>query len=247
MSVVLLPGGGQIERGMGARDVKGSPAKQRTGTRYERRKEGQLVNSRSNQDQWSSLSAIAGSVAAVCTTWTRVLAAPRVSTFAGEIPEASWDRMGVGLGLIALAWMASDALRNHVEHAAGSGVFHAALALIASGVLFLLARTVGRGMGDFTTQTHLYLLYHAPLSCALAVVAMVPGAGGLVALILAPFATLYGAVLTYFMLQAAHRMSGRRAFLTLLTLFLIMLAIALLVILVLIVLLAAIGALLSHV
>lgn len=192
------------------------------------------------------MSAVRRLVATVCGKWLRVLAAPRVPTFTVEMQYASWEQIGVGLGLIALAWMVSEALRNHVESALSTGIFHAALALVASGVLFVAARTVGRGIGDYKTQTHLYLLYHAPLSCTLAVIALAPVYGGVGVLILSPFLSLYGVVLSYFMLQAAHRINRRRSFLTLLVLFLIAVLITLLVILFLLIVIAAIGALLSH-
>lgn len=204
------------------------------------------VQPRFGSSNWRDLSALRRLVSLVCSKWLRVLAAPRVATFRVEMQYASWEQIGVGVGLIGFAWMASATLRNHVESALATGVFHAMLALVASGVLFVAARTVGRGIGDYRTQTHLYLLYHAPLSVTLAVIALTPVYGGVAVLILAPFLSLYGVVLSYVMLQAAHRISRRRAFLTLLVLFLIVLAIALLVILFLLIVIAAVGALLSH-
>jgi hypothetical protein len=204
------------------------------------------VQPRFGSRSWSNISALRQLVALVCSKWLRVLAAPRVSTFRVEMQYASWEQIGVGLGLIGFAWMASAALRNHVDSALSTGVFHAMIALVASGVFFVAARTVGRGIGDYKTQTHLYLLYHAPLSCTLAVVALTPVYGGVAVLILAPALSLYGVILSYAMLRAAHGISRRRAFLTLLVLFLIALAIALLVILFLLIVVAAIGALLSH-
>src|SRR5438270_10318636 len=75
------------------------------------------VQPRIGSSNWSDLSAIRRLVSIVCSKWLRVLAAPRVSTFRAEMQYASWDQIGVGLGLITLAWMASDVLRNHVENA----------------------------------------------------------------------------------------------------------------------------------
>jgi hypothetical protein len=204
------------------------------------------VQPRLGSRRWSDMFAPCQLIALVCSKWLRVLAAPRVSTFTGEMQYASWEQIGAGLGLIGTVWMISAALRNQADSALSTGVFHATLALVASGVLFVAARTVGRGIGDYRTQTHLYLLYHAPLSCTLAVIALTPLYGGVAVLLLAPFLSLYGVVLSYFMLRAAHRINRRRAFLTLLVLFLIAVAITLLVILFLLVVIAAIGALLSH-
>jgi hypothetical protein len=205
-----------------------------------------VVQPRITSSTWSDPSAIRRLVALVCSKWLRVLAAPRASTFTVEMQYASWEQIGIGLGLIGVAWMASEALRNHVDNALSTGVFHATLALLASGVFFVAARTVGRGIGDYKTQTHLYLLYHAPLSITLAVIALTPAYGGVAVVILSPFLSLYGLILSYFMLQAAHRITRRRAFLTLLVLVLIAVAITLLVILFLLIVIAAVASLLSQ-
>lgn len=203
-----------------------------------------VQSTRSNE--WHGASTVGQIVGAVCGAWLRVLAAPRVVTFVRETATASWEWIGVNLGLIGLVWTLSHAVRDGMEGALRSGVYHAALALLASGAIYVVARTIGRGAGTFRTQTHLYLLYHAPLSCALAILTLGPGLGNLVTVVAAPILTLYGVVLSYFMLQAAHAMDRRHALLTLLTLFLVALAVALLVILSIILVAAALAALVSH-
>jgi hypothetical protein len=196
--------------------------------------------------QWDDLADIKRIILAVCGAWLRVLSAPSVATFTAEIPEASWERIGVGLGLTAAAWATRDVLLGNVDRAVGSGIFHAALALLVSGVLYVAARVVARGTSTFKTQTHLYVLYHAPLSCTLAVIGLAPAFGGIATVVAAPLLSLYGLILSYLMLRAAHAIGRGRAAMAMLTLLLVIVATALLVVLFLIAVTAAIASLVSH-
>jgi hypothetical protein len=185
-------------------------------------------------------------VAAVCGAWPRVLAAPRVATFAAERARASWDAIGVGLALIAAAWVGAALLRHGADAALRAGAFHAGVALLSSGALFIAARVAGRGRGDYTTQTHLYLLYHAPLSIALAVVSVMPVGGTLATLIAAPLVTLYGLVVSCPMLQAAHGLSRGQAIRSLVALVAVAALLTLLALALVAAVVAAVAALVTH-
>lgn len=182
-------------------------------------------------------------VASICHAWPRALAAPHVATFAAERATASWEAIGVGLAFIAGAWILDDFLKHGADASLRSGTFHAGLALLSSGALFVAARTVGRGTGDYKTQTHLYLLYHAPLSIALAITGLAPGVGALAALVAAPLVTLYGLVLSYPMLQAAHGIGGGRALRTIVALVVVCALIAMVALILIAAVVAALAAL----
>lgn len=178
--------------------------------------------------------------------WMAVLTRPSVDTFAAEVANASWPAIWLNTAVIAVAWALSDLVRHGFGAFIASGIYHGALPLVASGILFLVARVVAKGTGSYETQTYLYLLYQAPIWVALAVLNVIPFVGALLGVIATPLLAIYGLVLTYYMLQPAQRIDSSGALKTVLVLVAIGVVLALIVILLIALLFAALFAALMH-
>ncbi len=79
--------------------------------------------------------------------------------------------------------------------------------ILGSGLVYLVARTVGGGQGNFMTQTYLYALYTFPLAILSVLVSWIGTASAIFSLAIG----IYELVLTYYMVQPAHRISADKA------------------------------------
>lgn len=151
--------------------------------------------------------------------WLKVITRPSPATFASEMPDANWNTAPLGALIYAVIYALAFALtRTVLLSGLGLGglslgdiltsMISAVIGLfIGSGVLYLLAKSVGQGQGNFMTQTYLYSLYTFPLGILSAVLGIIP----FVSLISSLAIVIYELVLTYYMLQPAHNMSADKA------------------------------------
>lgn len=147
--------------------------------------------------------------------WLKVITKPRVATFASEMPSASWVLTFLGAALYTVAYfmilLIGLALRGKspftligpiLEFTASDLVGTILGLFLSSGLIYLLSK-VGEGTGNFTTQTYLYSLYFFPLSIISALSMFIPSWGGSIFIIIIG---IYELFLTYYMVQATHRL-----------------------------------------
>lgn len=141
--------------------------------------------------------------------WVKVITRPSAATFASEIPDASWGTTLLSALIYGIFYFI---VLGFTTRSAGL-VFGAAFTtvpaaitslFIGSGFLYLLAKTVGHGQGDFMTQTYLYSLYTFPIAIISALLGLIPLVGSIAGIAIA----IYELFLTYYMLQPAHHMSS---------------------------------------
>ncbi len=144
--------------------------------------------------------------------WLKVLTRPSVATFASEIPAASWGITILGVLIYTvfstlvfiLGVVPARRISNPFIFLEGALYVYTAIALIlVTGLIYVIAKVAGNDTGDFATQTYLYSLYTIPLAITATLLGLVPGFGD-VALFAA---VIYGLLLTYYMVQAAHRLN----------------------------------------
>jgi hypothetical protein len=162
--------------------------------------------------------------------WQRVLLQPGATSFAQEMPKASWRMLWttlIGYAIIvAILGAIKGALFSAVatfpgfsgqssllvsQFLATTGGFGAILGIpigffIGQGILFGIARLFG-GSGTFLHQGYLSLLFSVPLGILVALIGFIPVLGGIVGFVI----TVYEIILQIFVIQAAHRLSGGKA------------------------------------
>lgn len=144
--------------------------------------------------------------------WVKVITRPSPPTFASEIPDANWGTAILGAliyGVVAflIAAFFTRSITVFIGEAISSTLGSVIGLFIGSGILYLVAKTVGQGQGGFMTQTYLYSLYTFPLAIVSSLLGLIPVLGGIVGIVI----SIFELFLTYYMLQPAHRMSPDKA------------------------------------
>ncbi len=181
---------------------------------------------------------VGNDIAALPQKWLTVLTKPSTDFFAREMPNANWTTILVGAGIAAVV----SALFSIIRFGGAAGIIGGFIGsviglLVGSGILYLVATTVGKGRGDFMVQTYLYSLFTIPISLVSSVLGIIPVVGGLLGLAL----SIYSLYLTYLMLQPAHNMNKQSAQTTVIVLFVVGLVIGILLAFVFVGLFAAVG------
>jgi hypothetical protein len=154
-------------------------------------------------------------------------------TFAEEMGKASWDIIWVQLIFYAiistiLSYLATLISGTNLNTPTGGGSVNPALLqsirsitlgitfgqiiliplffFIGMAIIYGLARAFG-GQGTFLTQSYTYLLFDVPLGIVSSLIALIPIAGGFIAIAIG----IYRIVLAIFSVMAVHRLSGGRA------------------------------------
>lgn len=144
--------------------------------------------------------------------WVKVITRPSTATFASEMRDANWGTTLLGALIYAIVYFVVVAFTTRsVGFFIGSAIVSVPTVVtglfLGSGFLYLLAKTIGHGEGDFMTQTYLYSLYTFPLAIISSLLGIIPLVGSVVSLAIGIFELF----LTYYMLQPAHRMSASNA------------------------------------
>ncbi|PZS06130.1 MAG: hypothetical protein DLM69_00395 [Candidatus Chloroheliales bacterium] len=157
----------------------------------------------------------------ILSKWLKVLTRPSVATFASEVPAANWVTTFLGVLIYAVfsvlvfitimgiaPWSGARRISPSFVYLDIALYVSTAIALIlVAWLIYGLAQASGKGTGNFVTQTYLYSLYTIPLAIFANLLALVP-----VLDIYAPLAAvIYGLLLTYYMVQAAHRLNSGSA------------------------------------
>ena len=164
--------------------------------------------------------------------YIKVTTKPGPMTFAEEMGKASWDIVWVQLIFYAiistiLSYLAT-LISGTFNTPTGGGSVNPALLqsirtitlgitfgqiiliplffFIGMAIIYGLARAFG-GQGTFLTQSYTYLLFDVPLGIVSSLIALIPIAGGFIAIAIG----IYRIVLAIFSVMAVHRLSGGRA------------------------------------
>lgn len=165
--------------------------------------------------------------------YIKVTTKPGPMTFAEEMGKASWDIVWVQLIFYAiistiLSYLATLISGTNINTPTGGGSVNPALLqsirsitlgitfgqiiliplffFIGMAIIYGLARAFG-GQGTFLTQSYTYLLFDVPLGIVSSLIALIPIAGGFIAIAIG----IYRIVLAIFSVMAVHRLSGGRA------------------------------------
>lgn len=185
--------------------------------------------------------------------YLKVLTKPSAATFAEEQSKAAWNIVWVQL--LALAVIAAvlgyfarlissslipTTMSPAMQQAAAIESAFAQLIgvplgfFIGVGILYLIARAFG-GQGTFLAQGYTYLLFEVPLSIIVALLALIPILGALVAFAVG----IYALVLEIFSIMAVHRLSGGKATLVVFLPVIVVLVLGCIVVVIIIAVLAA--------
>jgi len=173
-------------------------------------------------------------VAGLATAWWQAVARPATDTFRRAIPDQSHVKtfagvlaaavLGVGLSWVAhwllhdpteeFTGLASVWVRTGTPAPLGSWVVVVPLGVVYGFysfeiVLFIFARLLG-GKGSFRSQSYMQSLFYGPLALVQQVVAVIPGVGRAVFVLVAASSLIP----TTTSLKAAHQYSTVRAVLT---------------------------------
>jgi hypothetical protein len=165
--------------------------------------------------------------------YIKVTTKPGPMTFAEEMGKASWDIVWVQLIFYAiistiLSYLATLISGTNLNTPTSGGTVNPALLqsirsitlgitfgqiiliplffFIGMAIIYGLARAFG-GQGTFLTQSYTYLLFDVPLGIVSSLIALIPIAGGFIAIAIG----IYRIVLAIFSVMAVHRLSGGRA------------------------------------
>ncbi len=181
---------------------------------------------------------VGNDLAALPQKWLTALTKPSTDFFAREMPNANWTTILVGAGIAAVVSAIFSIIRVGGATGIISGFIGSVIGLlIGSGILYLIATTIGKGRGNFMVQTYLYSLFSIPISLVSSVLGIIPVVGSLLGIAL----SIYSLYLTYLMLQPAHNMNKQSAQTTVIVLFVIGLVIGILLLVVFVGLLATLG------
>ena len=165
--------------------------------------------------------------------YIKIITKPGPMTFAEEMGKASWDIVWVQLIFYAiistiLSYLATLISGTNLSTSTGGGSVNPALLqsirsitlgitfgqiiliplffFIGMAIIYGLARAFG-GQGTFLTQSYTYLLFDVPLGIVSSLIALIPIAGGFIAIAIG----IYRIVLAIFSVMAVHRLSGGKA------------------------------------
>src|SRR6266516_4830437 len=164
--------------------------------------------------------------------YIKVTTKPGPMTFAEEMGKASWDIVWVQLIFYAiistiLSYLATlisgmnfnttstgsvnPALLQSIRYITlgitfGQIILIPLFFFIGMAIIYGLARAFG-GQGTFLTQSYTYLLFDVPLGIVSSLIALIPLAGGFIAIAIG----IYRIVLAIFSVMAVHRLSGGKA------------------------------------
>src|SRR5438128_2573334 len=165
--------------------------------------------------------------------YIKVTTKPGPMTFAEEMGKASWDIVWVQLIFYAiistiLSYLATLISGTNFNTPTSTGSVNPALLqsirsitlgitfgqiiliplffFIGMAIIYGLARAFG-GQGTFLAQSYTYLLFDVPLGIVSSLIALIPIAGGFIAIAIG----IYRIVLAIFSVMAVHRLSGGKA------------------------------------
>jgi hypothetical protein len=178
--------------------------------------------------------------ASIFAKWLKLLIHPDVETYAEEGSDADLITAIMNALLYAaflvIYVMVRLVLLAHVQLVDIFYLFFLALLatlasitglFLGSGIIYLLAKTLGGGKGGFTGQTYLFSMYNTPI----VIIAILLGLFGQVGTILGYVVGAYELFLSYIMLRAIHQTNPLRALVVVITYALISILLAIFVLL----------------